>query len=663
LQPSWWIQRRTNERVVLAVAAAALVLALVLAALVVIQTPTPPLSVTVVVPSASPTESADLPAASAGGSPVAPGDRNSPADEPAPAAVAGSVWALPTGWRYALECDSESSCFLSLYDAADKEQDGWPVAIRGNCDGSVVAVGPKDSAFLECTRGGDAVVIGLDRTGNPLPGWPVTLKGEAAWSTWNDFTFVAARPFVAVGPDATVYVAARPSGARSYVIHALGPDGHARTGWPVPLAGDLHGFAVARDGVVVAWWYEGYQGEEIQINARRTVYTQIGLDGTVLAGWPRGSSGAASGPIVSDDGSMFYVSATGKVWGHDRRGEIIDGWPYQLAYPVAPAFRPDGALIFLEHSRIVVVDGHGRSVGHWPYRIHGTLMAQSCDTPSFPEPLDAVAPDGTLYIASSDDDARSSVVALRPDGSTVDGWPYIVPDGWRVTDLAREADGTVRASVAGNGCEFRDGNSFRLTSHGSLVGDPLPTPLSKVYQAMRLEGLRTTSGKDIFDPGAQIDFEVALSNRSSGLVTLPHVDYDDPSGYAAGSIQTWIEPLVPLISYSGPPYPCLAPFPRPDSDWYTTGGRLLISSDPVTIEPGASIAVIETTLSPETTGCLSAGEYRYRVEYKQLDASEDEEAIDEATFVLTIVAPAPVVTPTPSPPPPPTPAPSPFPTS
>jgi len=422
----------------------------------------------------------------------------------------------------------------------------------------------------------------------------------------------------------------------------------------------LHGFAVAPDGVV-AWWYEGYRGEDIQINARRTVYTQIGQDGTVLAGWPRGSSGAASGPIVSDAGNLFYVSATGKVWGHDRRGEIIDGWPYQLAYPVAPAFRPDGALIFLEESRIVVLDGHGRSIGHWPYRVRGTLMAQGCDTPGFPEPLDAMSPDGTLYIASWDDEARSSVVALHPDGSIEDGWPYLVPDGWRVMDLAREADGTLRASVAGDACDFVDSNQFRLTPQGVLIGDALPTPLTLVYEAMGLEALRTTSGKDTFDPGAQIDFEVALANRSSGAVTLPHVDYGDTAGYAAGSIQTWIEPIVPVISYSGPPYPCLPPFPRPDSDWYATGGSLLIESDPVTIQPGGSIAKIATSLAPETTGCLPSGEYRYRVEYKRLVASEDEEAIDEATFLLTIVAPAPVVTPTPSPAPRPTAAPSPFP--
>ena len=94
-------------------------------------------------------------------------------------ALTHAAWRLPAGWTYALECGAEEdpTCSLHLRDATGTEQDGWPVAIPGDCSPDV-AVGPEESAFVACDRNGRAVVTGLDRKGRPLAGWPSPGAGQ-----------------------------------------------------------------------------------------------------------------------------------------------------------------------------------------------------------------------------------------------------------------------------------------------------------------------------------------------------------------------------------------------------------------------------------------------------------------------------------------------------
>jgi hypothetical protein len=582
----------------------------------------------------------------------AEGPRSSPA--PPAQAVTPAAWGLPAGWQYSLVCDEESGdaspCALHLIDDTGREQEGWPVTIRGDCvDG--VAVGPQHAAFVACTRNRSAVVTGLDETGKPLPGWPVTVPGGVASSSWNDFAWGGVDS-AAVGPDGTVYLAVSPNDdSGGYAIHAFSPDGSPRNGWPRKLPGGAQGFMLASDGTIVAWWYEGVQ-ESIDLQARRTVFAVIGPDGRNLPGWPKGSTGAASGPVVWRDGSIYYTSATGKVYGHDRTGAIIDGWPYRLPFPVAPELRSDGALVFVGESDVVVLDRRGRMVPGWPYETRATLLAPGCDTPGFPEPMSLLAPDGTLHLAPWDG-ARSSVVALDPSGRTVAGWPYGVPDGWRVTGLDLGSRGTLTAALSGdNSCGGGlDATSIELTAAGSLVGDPPATPLSRVYEALRLEKLRTGTGATTFPQGSRIDLEFDLVNQSSSTVILPRIDDDGDRYYAAGTLQTWIERLGPE-----PDMGCLPTAGRKGT-WYATGGWINVSEMPVAIPPGGSMPpLFAASLSPDLTSCLPPGAYRYHVEYKPLEGGEDD-VVDHRAIAVTITAgpgnppPTPRATPTMTPPP------------
>ena len=74
----------------------------------------------------------------------------------------------------------------------------------------------------------------------------------------------------------------------------------------------------------------------------------LGPNGTTLPGWPITSIGTASGPVITADRSVFYVSGTGMVWGHDRGGDIIE--PVQQP--------PAGVEGHVEEARRVAEDPH-----------------------------------------------------------------------------------------------------------------------------------------------------------------------------------------------------------------------------------------------------------------------------------------------------------------
>src|SRR5207342_3523064 len=173
------------------------------------RTPKPLLPAVVDGPPPSVVGSSASPSASAVASPSGIASPSAaPRSSTPPAAAVASAWTLPTGWRYELDCDDDgSACGLSLFDEAGRLPDGWPVVLKGSCEYSAVAVGPDESLFVACTVDRRAVVYGLDRSGNPLPGWPASLRGAVARSRWNDFASAYGWPAIAVGPDATVYVA------------------------------------------------------------------------------------------------------------------------------------------------------------------------------------------------------------------------------------------------------------------------------------------------------------------------------------------------------------------------------------------------------------------------------------------------------------------------
>ena len=260
---------------------------------------------------------------------------------------------LPEGWGHELVCSEAGTrgCQLHLYDAAGREQPGWPVALAGGCWLENLAVGTDGVAYVACRIDDEQVLLSaVDVDGATVRGWPIRATGYPLR--------------VEVGRDGTAYFGTvNEAGDGVLSIHALDPDGHPRVGWPTALPRTAD-FAIALDGTIVGWWYEDLRPDTIDTQAARTEFTMIGPNGKTLPGrWPITSIGTATAPVVTGDGSIFYVSATGKVWGHDRRGNIIDGWPYRLSPwypPVPPELRPDGRLQFIL-GEYVLGDGTGRT--------------------------------------------------------------------------------------------------------------------------------------------------------------------------------------------------------------------------------------------------------------------------------------------------------------
>ena len=176
---------------------------------------------------------------------------------------------------------------------------------------------------------------------------------------------------------------------------------------------------------------------ELCTEPRRTVFTALGADGRTLAGWPRGSTGFASSPVVDAEGTVYYVSATSKVYAHDRAGEVKAGWPMAARGAAngcgggeRPHLAPDGTIVVVG-DEITALSPDGRSLPGWPYRPSGDLVEPCLDSDCYARHgSPAFGPDGTVYVVEYQTDGariRAEIVALDRHGQPKPGWPYRLP--------------------------------------------------------------------------------------------------------------------------------------------------------------------------------------------------------------------------------------------
>ncbi len=392
-----------------------------------------------------------------------------------------SVSGLPEGFRHELACDGNSTgCQLHLYDEAGREQPGWPVDLVGGCWPENQAVGADGVAYVACRIDEEQVLFNAVAVGGTIvPGWPIRAAGYPLRTE--------------VGRDGTAYFGTvNEAGNGVLSIHAFGPDGHPRVGWPTVLPRTAD-FALAPGGTVVGWWYEDVREGTLDLQAARTRYTMLGPNGQPLPGrWPITAIGTATAPSITKDGSVFYVTRlgdqpTGEVWGHDRRGNILDGWPYRLSPwypPVPPELRPDGRLQFIlgeyvlgdgtkPDSQVIVLTTTGKVASGWPYRTTASLEGVQCCTDCYSYFPHALSADGTLYLAPWTENG-AQVVALDGHGRVVTGWPYGLPAGSRVVELDMGSAGRLVVSLRDcsvqQGCCNEDATrQITLTPAGELA--------------------------------------------------------------------------------------------------------------------------------------------------------------------------------------------------
>ena len=347
----------------------------------------------------------------------------------------------------------------------------WPAVLEGPCR-SLVAGEAIRGFVVACDPPGGAVVHAIDQDGSIIPGWPVELGAELASVSWNDRSISCgtSSPAILLLPDGAV-AAATDAGARAEIV-VLERDATRRDGWPQPFPGDApgpdgsggdgcRGFAVApAAGSIIAWGYEGV-AHDIELIADRTEFTSYAFDGTRRDGWPIGSTGAASGPVLRSDGGIAYTSATGKVWAHHRDGHVLSDWPYQVAGldrdddVSAPVGAPNGQLAVIVTTwsddgpveSVHVIRPDGREAGT-PLEL-ASPVATGClfgDTPCagiirpvfHPRNLD-------LFIALSggreDESSGGEVLALDAKGRIRDGWPTFLGERTFATELGVSLDG------------------------------------------------------------------------------------------------------------------------------------------------------------------------------------------------------------------------------
>lgn len=184
--------------------------------------------------------------------------------------------------------------------------------------------------------------------------------------------------------------------------------------------------------------------------------------------------------------------------------------------------------------------------------------------------------------------------------------------------LLRMIAATVRTPGAVAGCVMSC-----LIVLGSWATPAAASTLGDLYAALRLENLRLAPGGTQRFPGDEIYFYHDLVNKSASTVTTPYVDFFGTSFYLAGVEQTWIERLGP-----DPTIPM--PWAARKGNWYASGGELLAFPEETSWSPDDAVERYSSLL---TTTDFAAGQYRYYIEYKQVDTDV---VIDTISVVFTM---------------------------
>ena len=375
----------------------------------------------------------------------------------------GSMAVGSDGSVYIEECGGlEVGCVLHRLGDNGRDLPGWPSdlppdfscpagdpydiddprtpAIDDPCPAPDVDISPDGTAYLTSQRAEGPRILAVDASGRIKAGWPINLDDQD-WS----------RP--QLGADGSLFMVGRPAGTPTYdpsrgiidddaMLWAFGPDGKPRSGWPVATP-NIGGYLIGPQGDIVVWSLINDVGE-LCSNPRRTVFTVLGSDGRTVPGWPRGSTGHASSPVVADDGTVYYVSATYKVYAHDRAGEVKPGWPVaapgagNACGPESPHLAPDGTL-YVVGDEVLALSPAGRSRPGWPYRPTGQLIGPCFDSECYGgHGAPTFAPDGTLYLIvyhTNGAGTRAEVVALDRQGQPKPGWPYRLPFDANTIDI------------------------------------------------------------------------------------------------------------------------------------------------------------------------------------------------------------------------------------
>ena len=367
------------------------------------------------------------------------------------------------GGLYVAIPDGEDTLLVALDDKL-RVRPGWPLLVKGRyCD--VTAEVGDGSVRAVC----GADLLGFDRNGRPLGGWPVRLPQGV---------YPRADPRV-IGGDlylvAETYDEAR-SSATAWIVR-VSRDGTVETGTAVATDPAEQASTVdittnlGPDGTGYILDYVEPQPATLPPHATIRAFDLEGL----RPGWPiQFDPPSVSSPGFGRDGQVYLVQGVddgaSRLRSVDRQGRTLwtaelpvsvsPDWSGAAAFdvPAPPATGSQGpAFVVTEpgpdkRSVVYAVDPSGEVTGRWETHV-GLAWAGFCGLQSASgagcstgcgqvRVVPVVGDDGTLYIAQED----GSVTAVGPDGRTQGGWPVTLRrPGAAFWSLATDADATVFA--------------------------------------------------------------------------------------------------------------------------------------------------------------------------------------------------------------------------
>ena len=239
-----------------------------------------------------------------------------------------------------------------------------------------------------------------------------------------------------------------------------------------------------------------------------------------------GATGEIGDVRFASDGRIVlverdWVANLSRVVTLDEYGAVLPGWPWtqgDTGDPIALAeLGPDGSVY-------VAVRGARGSPPSYTWTLH-RLDGDARELSGFPVELPAVgfcgmavAPDGTAYLNCEGEDATTTtgattVRAVRPDGSTANGWPVVLHGGgtiegfrtdgavvittvdergWRIAVVRPDgtsAPGWPRGMPVGGSVAIDGGGRIHVTSHEWSEGQCGPATRT-TYTVLRRDGTK-----------------------------------------------------------------------------------------------------------------------------------------------------------------------------
>ena len=327
------------------------------------------------------------------------------ASPPSPGPTAQPTTPEPSGTPGALPASSPVPAQLPVRESAEY----WADAVR-------MTPGPAGGLYLSIPTDRGFVVVLLDSTGKPRPGWPIALADTLCYA-----------PVPAA--DGSIRVVCTLSDVNASRAYAFRSDGRPMASWPVELPG-------------LAWAAPRIIGDELDVmtygNPGALRLVTVAPDGTVRTGTPYATPDAQTWRAqLGPDGTGYLLAlpptpatADTKITAFDLNG-VRPGWLARVTgWATELAFGPEGRLYVTEGqegkrpSRILVFDHAGRPlpIGSDALPVAATNDYQGAG------PIGGLAPpivaaDGTSFFVSVD--GGTTVYALDASGRVVAGWPYL----------------------------------------------------------------------------------------------------------------------------------------------------------------------------------------------------------------------------------------------